>query len=103
MRNSDILWARLIEAHRHEERTAAGDHVTSLVGQIPFQAEVALVARLGARRDDGHEQRTVLDLAPDLPIPFISAAQALRSNQTSIPAALRASAMRSAAAASSEA
>jgi len=49
--------------------------VTSLIGQIPFQAEVALVARLGIRRDDGHEQRAILDLAPDLPIPFISAAQ----------------------------
>jgi hypothetical protein len=75
IRDSSILCARLIETHRHEEGTAAGDHVTSLICQIPFQAEVALVARLGVRRDDGHEERTVLDLALDLPIPFISAAQ----------------------------
>jgi hypothetical protein len=75
IRDSGILCARLIEAHRHQERTAAGDPVTSLVGQIPLQAEVALVACLRVRRDDGHEQRAVLDLAPDLPIPLISAAQ----------------------------
>lgn len=75
IRDSSILGARLIETHRHEERTAAGDHVASLVGQIPLQAEIALVARLGVRRDDGHEQRAVLDLAADLPIPLIPAAQ----------------------------
>ena len=52
---------------RHIERT--------LDGQAPFSAEIALAARVGLRRYDGHEEVALTDLAADLLIPCISAEQ----------------------------
>src|ERR1700733_5449084 len=46
-----------------------------LVGEIPLQAEVAFVTRLGMRRYDWHEQCAVAYLPTNLPVPRISASQ----------------------------
>src|SRR6202142_861864 len=46
----------------------------ALLPQMPLEPEIALVARLGARGDDRHEQRALLDLPADLLVPRIAAA-----------------------------
>src|ERR1700721_2547746 len=57
------------------ECAAASDHVAALVGKGPLQAEIALMPRGGIGRNDGNEQRAVVDLTPDLLVPGVPAAQ----------------------------
>jgi len=49
--------------------------VAALVGEPPFEAEVALPALGGVLGDDRHEQRAIADLLADLLVPHITAAQ----------------------------
>ena len=52
-----------------------GHQVGAIDGQLPFQPEVALAARLGVRGDDGNEQGAVVDLLADRVVPRVPAAQ----------------------------
>ncbi len=47
----------------------------ALDGELPFAPEVSLKPLLGIPRDDRNEQRAVVDLLSDAPIPGISAPQ----------------------------
>jgi hypothetical protein len=49
--------------------------VGALIRKIPFQPEITLMPRSGVRGDDRDEQRTVVDLAPDLLVPDVSTTQ----------------------------
>ena len=49
--------------------------MAALVGEPPFEAEVALPALGGVLGDDRHEQRAIADLLADLLVPHITAAQ----------------------------
>ena len=71
--------------------------------QTPLTAKVALIAAFRISRNDGNEQAAVVDLLADPVVPGVAARSSLLSNQTSMPALRRAVAIRSAAAASSEA
>jgi hypothetical protein len=66
---------RRIQADRHNERPVASHHVGPLIRKIPLEPEIALLPRRRIRRNDGNKERTVVDLAPDLLIPGISAPQ----------------------------
>src|SRR5450432_3287527 len=44
-------------------------------GEFPLASEVSLEASLRGCRDDGYEDRAVVDLFSDLPVPSIPAAQ----------------------------
>ena len=47
----------------------------ALIRKIPLKAEIAFTPRGRVGRNDGNKQCTVVDLAPDLLIPRVSAAQ----------------------------
>jgi hypothetical protein len=64
-----------VQAHRHNENAAASDHVSALIRKIPLKAEIAFMPRGRVGRNDGNEERAVVDLAPDLLIPHIPAPQ----------------------------
>src|SRR6516165_6027710 len=64
-----------IKADRQDERAVAGHHVGALVRKIPLKPEVALLPRRCIRRNDGNKERAVADLASDLLIPHVAAAQ----------------------------
>ena len=46
-------------------------------GEFPLASEVTFRASLCGHRNDGDEQRALVDLLADLPVPSISAAQLL--------------------------
>src|SRR6266404_4552705 len=64
-----------VYTHRNNEGPIARHHVGTMVGEPPFEAEVALPARGGVRGDDRHEQRAIADLLADLLVPHITAAK----------------------------
>jgi integrase len=45
----------------------------ALIRKIPLKAEIAFMARGGVGRNDGNEERAVVDFAPDLLIPRVPA------------------------------
>jgi hypothetical protein len=47
--------------------------MSSLIGQVPLQPEIAFMPRSRVGRDDRNEQRAVLDFTADFPIPHIPA------------------------------
>jgi len=49
--------------------------VSALIRKIPLKAEIAFMPRGRVGRNDGNEERAVVDLAPDLLIPRIPAPQ----------------------------
>jgi hypothetical protein len=49
--------------------------VGALISQVPLEAEIAFMPRGGIGRNDRNEERALMDLAPDLLIPGIPAAQ----------------------------
>ena len=72
-----LVLDRGIEADGHDKGAAAGDEERALFGQMPLEAEIAFVPRLGLRRHDGHEQRAGADLLADSLIRFVAAALGL--------------------------
>lgn len=70
-----IALAGRVDDDGHEERLALGHEVRAVLGQFPFEAEVAFEPRLGVGGDDGHEERAVGDLPADFAIPRVATAQ----------------------------
>jgi hypothetical protein len=64
-----------VQAHWHNEHTAASDHVGALICKVPLKAEIAFVSRGRVGRNDRNKERAVVDLAPDLLIPRVPAPQ----------------------------
>jgi hypothetical protein len=75
VRHVCILLTRIVNDYRNEKCNTIGHQVGALDCQPPLQPEITLKTRLGIGRDDRQEQRTVLDLLSDLPIPSIATAQ----------------------------
>jgi hypothetical protein len=59
----------------HDEGLVARHPVATLIGKVPLEPEVARATRRRVYLDDGNEQPAVVDLAPDLLIQCIPAAQ----------------------------
>jgi hypothetical protein len=66
---------RGVDDDGHEKHDAVGHVMAAVGGEAPFAAEVALAARLGLRRDDRQEIGALADLATDLLIPGVAAAE----------------------------
>ena len=71
--------------------------------ELALKSEITFDACLRDRRYDRNEERAIVDLFPYLPVPSFPARNSLRSNQTSIPAVLRAPQIHRATSASCEA
>jgi hypothetical protein len=65
----------VVDAHRNKECALAPYQVRALLGEMPFEAEVALGSRLRPRGNDWHEERAVADLLTDAPVPGVPAPQ----------------------------
>ena len=60
-----------VDRDGHYKHLVARHQVSPLVGKAPLESEVALVALKGIGRDEGHEERTVLDLPADPLVPEV--------------------------------
>jgi len=65
----------VVNADGNKECALTPYQVRTLLGEVPFEAEVALRPSLRARRNDRHKERTIVDLPPDLLIPNVPAPQ----------------------------
>ena len=66
---------RVIDDDRNQKRYAVGHVGGAIHRELPLPAEVPLVTSVRVRGDEGHEERAVVDLAPDLLIPRIPTPQ----------------------------
>src|SRR5215469_11398649 len=66
---------RVVDTDRKEKGPASRHEVGALVGEVPFEPEVALSAGLRTPGDDRDEERTRANLAANRLIPGIAAAQ----------------------------
>jgi hypothetical protein len=75
LRNACVSFRCIIDDDRHDESPFLS-HVVCPVGcELPITAEVPFEPRLCAGRNDRYEQRAVVDLLTNLPVPGVSAAQ----------------------------
>ena len=72
IRHERIGLAGVVDHDRQDERHAGGDAAGALGREIPLDAEVAFMARLGRGGNERDEQHALLDLAADLRIPFVA-------------------------------
>ena len=70
-----VAFRGVVDAHRNKECALAPYEVRAPLGEVPFEAEVALCPRLRARGNDWHEERAVADLLADALVPDIPAPQ----------------------------
>ena len=75
LRDLGLLVVRVVDDDRHDERLTVRHVVRAIDRKLPFTPEVALQPRLRRARDDRHEQRAIVDVPPDLPVPGIAAPQ----------------------------
>jgi hypothetical protein len=69
-------WPRgVVDGDRHQERLVFGHEVRPVTASFRLEAEIALGARVGVRRDHRHEERAFLDLLADRGVPRVAAAQ----------------------------
>ena len=73
--NYRLLIAGAVDHNRHEEGLLLGQVMGALDGELPFASKIALEPFLRVLRDDRNEQRAFTDLAADLLVPQVSAAQ----------------------------
>lgn len=64
-----------IQAHGHDEHPIARHHVRALICEIPLEPEITFLPGCTVGGDHGDEERAVVDLAPDLLVPGVPAAQ----------------------------
>ena len=67
--------ARVVDDHRQQKQVIVRHVERALDRQTPFAPKITLVAGLGARRHDGHEEIALAYLFADLLIPRIAPAQ----------------------------
>ncbi len=65
----------VVDRDGRDEGHAFGEQVRLLDGKFPFEAEVALLARLRVRRDERHEERAVVNLLANFCVPRVPATQ----------------------------
>jgi hypothetical protein len=70
-----VAFRSVVDADRNKKCALAPYEVRALLGEVPFEAEVALCPRLRPRGNDRHEERAVADLLADLLVPDIPAPQ----------------------------
>ena len=68
-------FAGVVDDHGKKKRHALGQQMGAFDGQFPFEPEVAFPALIALAGDDRHEEGALLDLAADLLVPDIAAAQ----------------------------
>ena len=68
-----VGFARGVDDDGDEEGFALGHEVGAVLGEFPFEAEVAFEAGLGAGRDQREKQSAVADLGADLAVPGVAA------------------------------
>jgi hypothetical protein len=66
---------RVVNGHRYQKRSAVGSIMGAIDAEFPLTPEISFLASLRGRRDDGNEERAIVDLPADLPVPGISAPQ----------------------------
>ena len=64
-----------VDDHWNEKGHVLRHVARALDGQPPLPAEVALLAGIGMRGDHRHEERTVMNLLANLPVPGVPATQ----------------------------
>ena len=68
-----VLVRHAVEGDGQNERDRLGDEFGALDGEIPFEAEIALVAGLGGRGDDREKERAGADILFDLLVEIVAA------------------------------
>ena len=75
VRDNRFLIARAVNNDRQQERAFDRHQVRALDRESPFEPKIALEPLLRVLGDQRNEERAVVDLAPDLLIPDVTAAQ----------------------------
>ena len=65
----------VVNHHRQQEWLVVGHEMRAVDGELPFEPEVALTARVGVGRDDRDEKRAFLDHLADRRVPRVASAK----------------------------